>query len=186
MKNALEVLERPSGITTNSLQWDQIVDMVAAAFRFTKEETERFRSREIAQLIAAIPFLAGCKDPKRTAISHLGTYILSVRIKEEANARPSDDEYLHRRLELIGNFIGGDQEIIQRGMDLIALCMLYDYKRDEQEDQESGKYNPITAGLFDFEKQEQKLINRISSIRCDIMDDILPVARCRTTFWIIS
>ena len=185
MSNSLEVLEKPTVNSTESHQWDQIVDMIAGAFRFTKEETKRFRSREIPKLIAAIPFLAGCKDPKRTAISHLGTYILSVRIKEEANARPSDDEYLHRRLELISNFIGGDQEIIQRGMNLIALCMLYDYKRDVEEDQQASKYNPISAGLLDFEKQEQKLIRKITSVQCDVMDDILPIERCRSTFWLI-
>ncbi len=184
MLSSLEVVEtNESG--TEGLQWNEIVDMVTGAFRFTKDETTRIRSREIPKLIAAIPFLAGCKDPKRTAISHLGTYILSVRIKEEANARPSDDEYFHRRLELISNFIGGDQEIIRRGMNLIALCMLYDYKRDVEEDQKNSKYNPISAELLDFEKQEQKLIYEITSVQCDMMDEILPVERCRSTFWLI-
>ena len=185
MESLLAELKSQIDSGTNDFQWDQIVDMVAGAFRFTKEETERFRSREIPKLIAAIPFLAGCKDPLRTAISHLGTYILSVRLPEVAETKPSDDEYLFRRLETINHFIGGDNEIIQRGMNLIALCMIYDYERDIEEDRQLNKYNPISSGSLDFEEQKCDLIRQIESVPCDAMDIILPWRRTQRRFWLI-
>jgi len=185
MESVLAELKRPTDSGTNDFQWDQIVNMVAGAFKFTKEETERFRSRAIPKLIAAIPFLAGCKDPLRTAISHLGTYILSVRLPEVAKTKPSDDEYLFRRLETINHFIGGDDDIIQRGMNLIALCMIYDYERDVEEDRQFNKYNPISSGSMDFEKQKRELIRQIESVPCDDMDKILPIRQAIRRFWLI-
>ena len=186
MVSALAELEKSTGDKTSDFQWDRIVDMVSGAFRFTSEETERFRSREIPKLIAAIPFLAGCKDPLRTAISHLGTYILSVRLPEVANTKPSDDEYLFRRLECINHFIGGDKDIIQRGMNLIALCMVSDYERDIDEDRKLGKYNPISTGNMNSEELRHKLFRQIESVQCDEMDVILPVKNSWLEyFWLI-
>ena len=185
MTSSIAVLEKPTESRTNGFQWDLIVGMVADAFRFTSEETERFRSREIPKLIAAIPFLAGCKDPLRTAISHIGTYILSVRLPEVAKTIPSDDECLFRRLDPINHFMGGDNEIAQRGMNLIALCMICDYERDVEEDRKLGKHNPISAGTLDFEEQKSDLIGRIKSVQCDEMDAILPIEKCYSSFWLI-
>ena len=185
MESLLTKLKEPRSNEVGDFQWDQIVDMVAEAFRFTEDETERFRSRAIPKLIAAIPFLAGCKDPLRTAISHLGTYILSVRLPKVANTKPSDDEYLFRRLETINHFIGGDEEIIQRGMNLIALCMLCDYERDTEEDSQLKKYNPASSGSIDIERQKSNIIHQIESVPCDDMDKILPVRQAYRHFWLI-
>ena len=185
MTNVLELMEKSGNLTTDVFDWDRIADSVAQAFRFTPEEQERFRTKELAKLIAAIPFLAGCKDPLRTAVSHLGTYVLSVRLKDTANARPSDDEHLFRRLELLGNFIGGDPEIIQRGMNLIALCMIGDYARDIEEDQRLGKYNPISAGIIDYEAEKRRLIREIEAVPCPDMDRILTPKASLCKFWLI-
>ena len=185
MNGVMEVLEKGSKAITDRFGWNKIVDYIAEAFRFTLDEKERLRNHKLAKLIAALPFLAGCKDPLRTAGSHLGTYILSVRVKDPCNARPSDDEYLLRRLELIGNFIGGDKEIIQRGMNLIALCMISDYARDVEEDKILGKYNPVAAGVLDYEKEKERLIREIESVPCPDMDKIFSVMAGVKTFWLL-
>jgi hypothetical protein len=185
MTSSTTVLAKPTESRIDGFQWDMVVGMVADAFRFTRQETKEFRSRGIPKLIAAIPFLAGCKDPLRTAISHLGTYILSVRLPKVAETGPSDDEYLLRRLEPINHFAGGDNEIVQRGMNLIALCMICDYERDVAEDSKLGKYNPVSAGALDFEEQRSDLIGQIESVQCDEMDAILPIEKCYSSFWLI-
>ena len=183
MTDVLEVLEKTG--KADIFEWNKIVDYIAEAFRFTPEEKERLRNNKLAKLIAALPFLAGSKDPLRTAGSHLGTYILSIRVKDPSNARPSDDEYLLRRLELIGNFIGGDDEIIQRGMNLIALCMISDYARDVEKDQRLGKYNPISAGVLDYEREKERLIREIESVPCPDMDKIFTAREGVKTFWLL-
>ncbi|MCK5153870.1 MAG: hypothetical protein KAQ93_05880, partial [Spirochaetales bacterium] len=81
-------------------EWDNIAGSVADAFRMDKEDREWLQNKNLAKLIASIPYLAGCEDPGRTAITHLGAYILSIRIKTVANCQPSDDADLFRRLEM--------------------------------------------------------------------------------------
>jgi hypothetical protein len=164
-------------------KWDNISTSVAQAFRFTDDETKKFKEKPLAQLIAAIPFLAGCEDPERTAICHLGTYILSVQIKIPANCKPTDDAYIMKRLELVNNFIGGDPEIIEKGMSLIALNMLSDYKRDIHEDILLSKHNPLVSGSWDFEKSEDRLLQTIRRIDCPVMDEIFDEGVGTRDYW---
>ena len=163
--------------------WMDLANSVAQAFRFTKDEHARFLANRLAKLIAAIPFLASCSDPERTAVSHLGTYVLSVRSKRFALARPTDDTYLLRRIELLSNYIGGDRKIIKRGMGLIALVMLEDYHRDREADSDVGKYNPINSGAFHYEVCRRKLMKKIEKNECPQMDEILKVSNTRMIFW---
>ena len=173
MENLLAVFERKHEGSDETFNWNQIVEWVAEAFRFTSDEKRRFAAKKLAKLVAAIPFLAGCKDPSRTAVSHLGTYVLSVKLKHGAVSRPSDDESLFRRIELLGNFIGGDPEIIQRGMNLIALCMISNYVHDAENDKTQGKYNPVVAGVVDAENIRLQLVQEIESVPCSDMDEIM-------------
>jgi hypothetical protein len=150
----------------------------------TQKEKERLREGRIAKLIAAIPFLAGCEDAERTAVAHLGTYLLSVReTKPYFNARPEDGASPLERLRLGSNFKGGDQRIIERGLCLLALNMVSDYKRDIEEDERLGKYNPIAAGAWDFEDTVADLEYKIISVDCEEMDRIAPIKAIALAWW---
>ena len=165
-------------------KWDTIVDTVAAAFNLKADDTKKLKNNKIPQLIAAIPFIAGCDDPERTAISHLGTYLLTVRTEKIFDHRPSDDTDLLRRLRMINNHVGGNKKLIKRGLNMILLNMLSDYQRDQEIDQKAGKYNPISAGKINFDKEKQKLENQINNVRSPYMDEILTVAEVPDTFWV--
>ena len=164
-------------------EWENIAASVADAFRMDKEDSEWLQNKNLAKLIAAIPYLAGCEDPGRTAITHLGAYILSIRIKTVANCQPTDDADLFRRLEMINNFIGGDQDIIQKGMSLIALNMIADYARDIEEDRLFGKYNPVDSGAINYETEKAGLESIIKSIECREMDEIMSLDASVQGFW---
>ena len=147
----MDALAREMSATRTRLfqdaKWDELSDLVAKAFRMSDEESQRFRGSMVAKLIAAIPFLAGCEDAERTAVAHLGTYLLSTReTKRYFNTQPGDSASPLERLRLGSRFKGGDQRIIERGLCLLALNMVSDYKRDLEEDRLLGKYNPIAAG----------------------------------------
>ena len=155
-----------------SEQWSEIAEAVGRSFRMDEEERVRFRDKPVARLIAAIPFLAGCDQPARTAIAHLGTYILSVReTKPFFNADPTDDGDTLARLRLIMNFRGGDATIIDKGMALLALTMIVDYKRYIQIDAALGKYNPVASGAFDYDAIHTDLVRRIEAVDCPAMDE---------------
>ncbi len=164
-----------------SEQWPEIAEAVGSAFRMDTKELEWLRKKPVAKLIAAIPFLAGCDQPARTAVAHLGTYLLSIReTKPFFNADTTDDGDILDRLRLIMNFRGGDAAVIDRGMALLALNMLDDYKRDVQIDAALGKYNPVASGAFDYEAVRTELIRRIEAgctVAVDKYDEIGPIVR---------
>jgi hypothetical protein len=164
--------------------WAEVSTSVAEAFRMTPEEKEWLRGGRVAKLIAAIPFLAGCEDAERTAVTHLGTYILSIReTKPYFNARPEDGTSVLERLRLGSNFKGGDKRIIERGLCLIALNMVSDYQRDLEEDARLGKYNPIAAGALDFEATVIDLEYKIISVECEEMEAIAPLVAMPMSYW---
>ena len=156
-----------------SEQWPEIAEAVSRSFRMNDEERAKFRDKPVARLIASIPFLAGCDQPARTAVAHLGTYILSVReTKPFFNADPSDDGDILERLRLIMNFRGGDAAVIDKGMALLALTMLVDYERDIQIDAAMGKYNPVASHAFDYDTIHADLVRRIEAVDCPAMDEV--------------
>jgi hypothetical protein len=165
--------------------WSEIAGDLAAAFRMDAREAEALRVNRIAKLVAALPFLAGCEDAGRTAVAHLGTYLLSVReTKRWFCATPADGSSIMERLRLGASFKGGDKDILERGMSLLALNMISDYKRDLDEDAARGKYNPIAAGDFAFEETVESLLWAIAKRPSDEMDGIISPGEMPLSYWV--
>jgi hypothetical protein len=164
--------------------WPEIAESIGKAFNMDAEEQEELRDKRVARLIAAIPFLAGCEQPARTAVAHVGTYLLSIRnTKPFFNADATDDIHILERLRLIMNFRDGDKKIIDKGMSLLALCMIDDYKRDIYIDETLGKYNPIASGAFDYESTRADLVARIEAVDCPQMDEIFDQDMGGESYW---
>ncbi|OHD79151.1 MAG: hypothetical protein A3J97_01255 [Spirochaetes bacterium RIFOXYC1_FULL_54_7] len=173
-----------SSLFTEEL-WLEIADNLAAAFRMNPLEADTLRKNRMARLVAALPFLAGCEDAGRTAVAHLGTYLLSVReTKRWFCATPEDSSSIMERLRLGSSFKGGDKDILQRGMSLLALNMISDYKRDLSEDAALGKYNPLGAGDFKFEETVEELEWAIAKRPCDEMDEIITAGEMPLSYWV--
>ena len=155
--------------------WERLSDGVAAAFRLTPHEKEIFKSRPVAELIGALPFLAGADDPERTAIRNLGVYLLSVRGATEPyfNPVPADDTDLFRRLRPYTEMRGGNQAIIDKALNLLAYHMVCDYERDVQEDGDSGQYNPVGAGVLDAKSVKLACLDQWKTISCPAMDEVM-------------
>jgi hypothetical protein len=172
---AVRTTEELRAETLERIEWDRISDAVATAFRLTPAEKEVFRSREVAQLIAAVPYLAGAEDPERTAIANLGAYLLSVRGSTEAyfNPVPEDDWDIHKRLRPYTRVSGGDERVVTRARDLLAYHMVVDYERDRAEDADLGQYNPVSANAVDSEALKAELLERLTENPSPEMDAIL-------------
>jgi len=179
------VEERISSRLFTGELWLEIADDLIAAFRMNALEAKALRENRIARLVAALPFLAGCEDAGRTAVAHLGTYLLSVRdTKRWFCATPEDGSSILERLRLGASFKGGDKDILQRGMSLLALNMISDYKRDLAEDAALGKYNPLGAGDFKFEETVEELEWAIAKRPCDEMDEIINAGEMPLSYWV--
>lgn len=173
MTIATQKVSRASRWTEST--WLEISDHVAQTFRLSEEETVQFRASHIAKLLGAIPYLAGCDNPMRCAVSNLAVYMMSVGSAKEAfNATAGDDQDVFARLKL-ARYDGGDQAIIDRGMALIALNMIADYKRDVIFDVANEKHNPVASGAWDYAEVAGALIGQIEAVDCPEMDDIADV-----------
>ncbi len=175
-------------IRSNSFakQWHEICDRLSLTFNMDMTQKKILKDKPVAKLIGAIPFLAGCNNELQSATTHLATYLLSVSDGTKSiyyHQEWTDDNDIMRRLEPISYFDGGDEVIICRGMDLLALNMIAGYARDIKKDLKNGKYNPVAIGRWGSKKIIVDLIERIQSVDCPEMDAIMDPDVATDVFW---
>lgn len=164
-------------------KWDSLVDYITDAFKLTYEESLDLKGSKIARLIGATPYIADCKDPKRTALTNLTSYLLTKRTYGIFDYKPTDNMDLHKRLSIFDIFIDGDKEVIEKSMNLLALNMLCEYNRTLEEDFELCKYNPILSGALDFEAERETLIKQVETTECTYIDEILTTFEAQILWW---
>jgi hypothetical protein len=160
--------------------WAEIVSTIAQVHRLTDEERSRFAKAPVPKLIAAIPFVAGCESPQRTAIAHLGTYLAAMRVPA-FNHKPTDRQGIYSRFAPIMTFQGGSENIIMAGMARLALVSYYDHVRDQADDSITGKYNPVTAKEWDENTRAE--FEDAAMLDVPELDGILTVPETVNAFW---
>ena len=181
MTVSTQKVSRVSQWTENT--WLETTDHVAREFGLADRSVCALRAKNIARLIGAIPFLAGCENPERTAIANLSHYVMSCGVgKELYAASPGNSTDVFGRLAP-ARYVGGDSAIIRKGMSLIALNMLSDYRRDVELDASIGKYNPIGAGDWNYDEKLDELLTSISAVDSPEMDDIVEVHTIMNSLW---
>ncbi|NQT58113.1 MAG: hypothetical protein HQ557_03925 [Bacteroidetes bacterium] len=164
--------------------WENIANRVCSSFSFTDEERRKFLSNKTARLIGCLPKIADTKTPDRDACSNLAVYIMSIReTKPFYNHQECDDEDIFSRLQDIMNFNCGNRLLYMKGMSILALTMLYDYKRDVDEDAAAGKYNPLNTGAWDYAKLREELLEEYGKIDSYEIDSIVTLSESATLVW---
>lgn len=157
-----------------TIPWDYLVNEISKVFELSHKEKKDFESSSTAKLIAAIPFEAGCYEPERTAIAHLGLYVMEKRgFQEYCSHQPIDDVNILHRLDFISIFEGGNPEIIEHGMYLLALIMLEGYNKSKREDALNKVYNPIASGRWDYESKKKEIMSVLKKVECPNLDSII-------------
>lgn len=179
----MKTLNRPSTFTTS--QWINLSAALAETFRLTEPEAQRLFESKTARLIAALPYLAGCDQPDRTALTHLAVYVMAARgaTRWTFDHNAEDDVDPFRRLASIGSFQGGDPIVLGRGMRLLVLQMVCGYARDMAKDTVTGEYNPLLAGSWDATAMIQGLVAEILDRPCAEMDGIMTVHDAQSYWW---
>ena len=158
-------------VENNFPEWDYLAKETARVFELSKKETENLYNSNTAKIIAAIPFVAKCREPERTAIAHLCIYEAEIKGFQKYYAHlPCDDDDLYNRLAFISTFEGGNQAIINHGMNILAYIMIEGYNRSKEKDLKDGIYNPIANGQWDYKKLKKELQNKINEIECPELD----------------
>lgn len=172
--------------TFTSSDWLTLTTSIAESLRLTEDESRRLFESKTARLIGALPFLAGCDQAERTAISHLAVYRLSLEgaTRWTFDHTPEDDVDVMRRLACIASFQGGDPSVLGRGMRLLALQMVCGYARDQAKDTVTGEYNPLLSGVWDARSLVDGLVAEILDRPCPEMDGIMTVHDAQNYWWI--
>ena len=169
----------------NDELWENLLSRAGAVFNFGIEQKQKLKNNRMARLIAAIPFLAGCDKALETSFSHLSVYLMSLdeSTKDIYFHKPVDDEDIYSRLFPISSFFGGNREIIECCIDIIALCMLSNYKKDAEEDLAIGKYNPISLNKWKYETISSELINNIEKTMTEEIEKIYTINDAVEGYW---
>jgi hypothetical protein len=161
--------------TRESFPWETLCTCVAETFRFTDKERADFALNRTAKLIAALPFAAGCEEAERTALAHLAIYMTELRGgRRVGDHTPEDNASPFARLRLLSSFKGGDQDVLDHGLNQLALVMLVGYERSQEEDRRRHQYNPLNAGAWDAAAMRRQLTDRIHAHPCESLDRVLP------------
>ncbi len=159
-------------------------DRIGTTFGFSADELAAFSASRTVNLILSLPFIAGCADPERTALAHAAVYLLAIKGGQEPfDHCAEDDKAILARLRLISSFKGGDSKLLEKGMSLLALQMLCGYDRDRKKDQASNYYNPLNAGVWNFETEKAKLVTTIESITSEQIDTIMTTKDATVLLW---
>lgn len=165
--------------------WHGIVKKMAPVYRLTANEEKLLKANRVAKLIAAIPYLAECRNPERSAIGNVSSYMIAKHssLREVFDHIPADDKNIGCRLQGISRFEGGNQAVIDRGMNILYLTMVCNYQKDLQSDTELGKYNPIASGTWNYESLVHSLLADIAETPCPEMDKIFGAEEGTRGFW---
>ena len=144
--------------------WNYITKELKIIFRLSRKELKWLKNCKTAKLIATIPFVAECYEPERTAIAHLCIYLAEIRgFQKYCSHLPSDDINLFNRLAFISTFEGGNNIVINYGMNLLALEMIEGYNKSKEKDKINNIYNPFISGSWDYEKIKSEIINKLKN-----------------------
>ena len=165
--------------------WNRLAASAAEACRMDESEGGSLRSSRAARIVGALPFLAGCRNPERTALAHLAVLVLASRGSSRAvfDHGPGDDRDPLARLEPIARFPGGDPAVIRKGMALLGLLLLGGYERDRAKDAASGEYNPLNSGAWNLEETRARLKAEAASAKVPELDAIIDAATAEKGFW---
>lgn len=155
----------------NLPEWDYLVDEISKVYNFTQKEKKRFENSYTAKIIATIPFESKCREPERTAIAHLCLYVAEKKgFQRYCSHLPSDDSDILNRLAFISTFDGGNKDIINHGMNVLALIMLEGYKISIETDKNNNIYNPILSGSWNYQSIKNKLLWEINKMEVPNID----------------
>ena len=151
--------------------WKQLAATVSGELALSDTEQRWLEGSDVARLIGETPFLAGARNPDRTAVVNLSTLVLAWRRPEVFGHRPGDS--IRSRLDVLDRFEGGDRRIIERSFDLLALRSLADHRADSHTDIQAGKRNPIVDDGLDVDAERSRLLAAIGAVPCPQMDEIM-------------
>jgi hypothetical protein len=143
------------------MKHNEYVNQVAGLLNLGLKEKESLRNSQPAKIITALPHLAECKHPERTALINL---LRMAEAHRDTVFDATPGEGLGKRMFDIAGFRSGNEKVIRYGIGLLELASLEDHQWDIRDDAREGKYNPIHAGEIDYKKEKGAIRERLRGI----------------------
>lgn len=165
--------------------WESITDKAAVVFNYSIAEKAWLKNNKIAKIIVATPYIAESLKPEVVSFSHLSLYLVSCTEigKTIFFHKEEDDADIYSRLFPITNFVTGDKDAIQTSNDLLALCMISNYKNDSSIDKKTGKYNPVALGKWDYDELSKKLKENILKNKKSELTELMTIDEAIKGIW---
>ncbi|MDC7241099.1 MAG: hypothetical protein PQJ50_12145 [Spirochaetales bacterium] len=180
--------EWDSRVVNSDKDWYELVTEVLKGMPELEGRREFILNHRLCRLIGMLPGIAGTTQPLRDGFTNLSLFLLSKHtpVKDVYDHKPQDDQDILRPLIPYCHFTGGDERILSRGMHLIAMVLLVDYKKNKESDLEHNRYNPLNSGQWDYVAIMDTLSMCVEDIDCPVMDDILSVEYVPFTTWALG
>ncbi len=177
-----------SMIVNSDSEWNELVTEVLKGMPELEDKKDFILGHRLCRLIGMLPGIAGTNQPLRDGFTNLSLFLLSKHtpVKEVYEHKPQDDQDILRPLIPYCHFTGGDDRILSRGMHLIAMVLLMDYKKNSESDLDNNRYNPLNSGQWDYEAVMETLGLCVEDIDCPVMDEILSVEYVPFTTWALG
>ena len=174
-------------LVNSDTAWKSLVDDVLDGMPEYQENRDFILKHRLCRLIGMLPFIAGTDNPVRDGFTNLSLFLLSKfnPMKEVYEHQPQDDKDIMVPLIPYCHFSGGNEKILSRGMHLVAMVLLMDYKKNMDSDLDRNKYNPLNSGQWNYEEVMETLSLCIQDVPCPTMDDILSMEYVPFTPWAI-
>jgi len=165
--------------------WNDLCSRLFEALPSYGEFEDRVRKNTVARLVGLLPFIGRTERPYRDALTNMSIFMISSYGpgKDIYTHIPADDADVLSRLTPIMNFTGGRKKILDRGMNLIAMVLVNDYRKDQEEDRRTGHYNPLNAGVWDYVSIMEELKEKVNAVPCRKMDEILNSEFIPFAYW---
>ncbi len=172
MKNTGEAVN--SDVLSLEENLHEVFDSATELLHLSALEKSKITMSGVALFIAAMPFVAGCNDAKEKSLTHLSIYVNKIRTLENARDYvPEAASSVYEDLAILSSFEGGDENIVNHGMLILALIMLESYKDRTFSDLERGVENPLNNGTWDYYILKASLLDDIKGFSCPELDSLV-------------
>ncbi|QEN08655.1 hypothetical protein EXM22_11900 [Oceanispirochaeta crateris] len=168
--------------------WRDLVDEVLKGMPGLEKDRNFILKHRLSRLIGMLPFIAGTDNPFRDGYTNLSLFLMSKfnPVGDVFCDGTKNNEDIMLPLIPYCHFSGGDDKILTRGMHLIAMVLLVDYRKKQERDLDENRYNPLNSGQWNYEDVMDTLGLCVREVPCPMMDQILSVEYIPFTSWAVG
>lgn len=144
-------------------QWSALQEDIIVSTRLECSELEILKKSPVARILAAIPYLAGCKNPDQIAVLEVSLYIAAMRNEKLFSHRANQTIKERIYSGFLQPLQTGDPDVVEFGFTLLELISLNDHYHDLPSDILTGHANPLKERVILYFPVQEVLQKKLES-----------------------